>query len=327
VAFSVTRYIETFFRHKVLLLTPVVLTLLVSVWYVSTQSKTYTATSSVWFDSQIPGPAYFDATGNPGMQPAQQAQTLLTQLLSTKDFVTKAANRAPLVDWARAHGVSPDQASTRLAGGVTAVQVGPQVMRLFAIDKDPTAATLELQAVTDEYFDTVQGIRSSRSQDSINYYQPRLDDAAKVKAQADAAQLAYLQAHPEAGAVGATDPTYASLVSAATTARQQYLDLQSAMTQAQQALGTEQTTAISHVIDPPGNAVASSMKKKAIFAGAAGLFFGLLLGLLGLIALTAADTAARRREDVEMTGDDLQVVATISHFPRSRPASGEASSQ
>jgi uncharacterized membrane protein len=62
----------------------------------------------------------------------------------------------------------------------------------------------------------------------------------------------------------------------------------------------------------------------AIFAGGAGIFFGLLVGLLGLIALTAADTAARRREDVETTTGDLQVVATIAEFPKERERTREA---
>ena len=109
-----------------------------------------------------------------------------------------------------------------------------------------------------------------------------------------------------------------------TTAQNQYNDVQKNYTQADQALTTEQAQVSSHVIDPPGAASASSKKKAATFAGGAGIFFGLLVGLLGLIALTAADTAARRREDVETTTGDLQVVATIAEFPRERERAREA---
>ena len=79
-----TRYIETFFRHKVLLITPLVLTLLLSGWYVSKQPTTYTTSTAVWFDNQLPNPGYLDPMGSNGPAPSATAQTLLGQLLSTQ---------------------------------------------------------------------------------------------------------------------------------------------------------------------------------------------------------------------------------------------------
>lgn len=325
-----TRYIETFFRHKVLLLTPLVLTLLLSVWYVSTQSTTYTATSTVWFDNQLPNPGYLDAPGT-GAPPANQAQTLLTQLLTTRDFLLKAADKGPLAAYVRSQGGDPKSAEDRIAGtlgpAVSASAVGPQILQVWMTNRDPKLAQQQLAAVVDEYFDYVKTLRSAREQALVDYYKPRLDSATDALANAHAAQIAYLEAHPAAGGVGASDPTYGALTSDVSTAQTQFAAVQTAYTQADQALTTEQAAVSSHVIDPPGAATASSKSKAAIFAGAAGLFFGLLLGLLGLIALTAADTAARRREDVEMTGGDLQVVATIAEFPREREKTREASSR
>jgi uncharacterized protein involved in exopolysaccharide biosynthesis len=158
----------------------------------------------------------------------------------------------------------------------------------------------------------------------VSYYKPRLDDANTTLQQAQAAQLAYVETHPLAGTAGTPDPQYNALTVAVTTAQNQYNDVQKNYTQADQALTTEQAQVSSHVIDLPGAASASSKKKAAIFAGGAGIFFGLLVGLLGLIALTAADTAARRREDVETTTGDLQVVATIAEFPKERERTREA---
>ena len=94
-----TRYIETFFRHKVLLLAPLVLTLLLSVWYVKSQPTTYITSMKVWFDNQLPSPGYLDPTGSNGPAPATTAQTLLGQLLSTRDFLVKAAQRGPAADY------------------------------------------------------------------------------------------------------------------------------------------------------------------------------------------------------------------------------------
>src|SRR3954453_6707040 len=89
---DVTRYIETFFRHKLLLCMPIVLTLLVSIGYVATQPSKYTSGMTVWFATQLPGPSSIDNNNFSALAPAAQAQTLLGQLLQTRDFLLKAGN-------------------------------------------------------------------------------------------------------------------------------------------------------------------------------------------------------------------------------------------
>lgn len=325
-----TRYIETFFRHKVLLLTPLVLTLLLSAWYVKSQPTTYTNAMKAWFDTQLPNPGYLDVQQNNGQPPATTAQTLLTQLLSTHDFQVKAAQRGPAASYI-AQQPDPNAAATTIGetigSSVTASADGPQIMSVVMKGGDPKFVTQQLSAVVDEYFDYVKTLRSAREQALVDYYKPRLDDANKTLQNAQATQAGYVQTHPGANAVGAADPTYNALTAAVATAQNQYDTVQTSYTQADQAVATEQAQVSSHVIDPPGVAAASSKKKAAIFAGGAGIFFGLLVGLLGLIGLTAADTAARRREDVETTTGDLQVVATIAEFPRKRETAREARSR
>jgi hypothetical protein len=323
----VTRYIETFFRHKVLLLTPLVLTLLVSVWYVTKQPTTFTSSSSVWFDTPVPGPAYFDSNGQ-APPPAQQAQTLLTQLLTTNDFLVNTAKRGPFADaMGKGDAAAQENVVAKLGSSVLSFPLGPQVLRIQASDRDPKVATANVQAVLDEYFAQVQALRVGRDESSVGYYQPRVESANQALQQAQAAQVAYLDTHPGAGNIGSTDPTYAALSAAVASAQAQFADADKSLTQAKQALATDQGSATSHVIDPPGDAVANSKKKTTIFAGAAGLTFGLLISLLGLIAFTAADTAARRREDVETTPGGLQVVATIAEFPKRRTREKEVSSR
>jgi uncharacterized protein involved in exopolysaccharide biosynthesis len=326
----VTRYIETFFRHKVLLLAPLVLTLLLSGWYVKSQPTTYTSSAKIWHDNQLPGPGYLDPTGSNGQAPATTAQTLLTQLLSTDDFLVKAALRGPMADYIRTQpdpAASAKKVADTMGSSVSAFAAGPQILSVSLTGRDPVLAPKELGAVVDEYFDYVKTLRGAREQAMVNYYQPRLDAANTALQNAQTAQVAYVQTHPSASAPLTPDPTYAALTAAVTSAQNQFNDAQKNFTQADQALTTEQAQASSRVIDPPGAPIASSKKKAAVFAGGAGLFFGLLVGLLGLIALTAADTAARRREDLENTTGDLQVVATIAEFPREREKTREARSQ
>jgi uncharacterized protein involved in exopolysaccharide biosynthesis len=326
----VTRYIETLFRHKLLLCAPLVLTLLVSVWYVSSQSKTYTTTTTAWFDNQLPNPSYLDGGTANQAPPAQTAMNELTQLLTTKDFLVGAGKHSPDPTNPTAQGpleaeLSAQNSKTplddrivnRLAGNITTAALGSQVLSISLTDSDPTLAPKQLQAVVEEFFDYVRNLRSTREKSQVDYIQPRLNDATDVLQKAQGDQLAYLQAHPSAGQIGVVDPQFASLTSAVAAAQAKYSDLENQFTTATQALSTEETSSSAHIIDPPSPAVAAARKSKAVFAVGAGLFFGLLIGLLGLVALTAADTAARRREDVESSRGGLQVVATISEFDRS----------
>jgi len=323
----VTRYIETFFRHKVLLITPLVLTLLLSVWYVSKQPTTYSPSTAVWFDNQLPNPGYLDPMGSNGPAPSTTALTLLSQLLSTQDFLDKTAQRPELADYIRTQPnptLAQEEMAASIGSSVAGAAVGPQILRIFNSGRDPGLATKQLEAVVGQYFDTAKTLRGAREQALVDYYKPRLDDATSRLQDAQSQQLAYLQTHPASATPGSADPVYSALTAAVQTAQNQYNDVQKNYTAADQGLTTEQAQVASHVIDPPSAPVAGSKKKSAIFAGGAALFFGLLVGLLGLIALTAADTAARRREDVETTTGDLQVVATIAEFPRERERTREA---
>jgi uncharacterized protein involved in exopolysaccharide biosynthesis len=327
----VTRYIETFFRHKVLLLTPLVITLVLSGLYVKSQPTTYSTSAKIWQDNQLPGPGYLDPTGNGGTPPANSAQTLFGQLLSTQDFLVKAALRGPAAGWIRSQPdptAAANQVAATLGSSVSAMASGPQILGVSLTSRDPVNAQKELSAVVDEYFDYVKTLRSAREQAMVDYYKPRLDAASAALQEAQAAQFSYVQSHPLAGgSAGTPDPEYGALSAAVLAAQTQYNSVEQNYTTADQALTTEQAQVSSHVIDAPGAPLASSKKKAAVFAGGAGIFFGLLVGLLGLIALTAADTAARRREDVETTTGDLQVVATIAEFPRERERTQEARSR
>jgi len=304
-----------------------VLTLLVSVWYVKSQPTTYTTTTTAWFDNQLPSPSYLDGGTANQAPPAQTAAAELTQLLTTRDFLVKAGNHplepgqlGPLaaeLSKQKSKTTVDDRIVGRLAGNVTTAPAGSQVLTISLTDTDPTLAPLQLQAIVDEFFDYVRTLRTTREQSTVEYIQPRLDQATQAMQKAQSDQVAYLQAHPTAGQLGVVDPQFAYLSSNVAQTQANYSDLQTQFTAATQALTNEETSSSAHVIDPPSPAIAAAKKSKTIFAVGAGLFFGLLIGLLGLVALTAADTAARRREDVETSRGGLQVVATISEFDRS----------
>ncbi len=127
-----TRYIETFFRHKVLLVIPLVLTLLLSVWYVKGQPTTYTTSMK----SLVRQPAAGARLSRPDRQqrtsnrPAT-AQTLLGQLLATQDFVVKAAQRGPAAAWIRSQPdptAAADVVAARSARRCLPLAIGPQVL-------------------------------------------------------------------------------------------------------------------------------------------------------------------------------------------------------
>jgi hypothetical protein len=325
-----------------------VLALFVSVWYVVARPKSYQTSATVWFDTQPPAPSSIDVTTN-GPSPAAQAQTVFQELVATRAFMIKVGHRSPLAAYVAARhshnngptalfskaislvkksgGGSPnvdDGIVGALSGKVTAVVVGPQVLRVTLTGADPSVAVGTLQGLVAEYGDELAADRSGRDQVTVQYYQDQLASATAALADANAAETAYLSDHPSVAGAGPTDPQLTGLVQATTDAEQKVTEARNNLDTATQTLNSTRAEASFHVIDAPLGAVALSGKKKEIFAGVAGLFVGIMVTVLGLVALTASDSLARRREDLDTEDSGLAVVATIEQFSAGRESKSAA---
>ena len=224
-----TRYLEAFFRHKLLLITPIVLALIMGLWYVSSQPVAYQSSTTVWFDTPLPNPSSVDVTTQGGT-PAQSAQVVLQELLGSRQFLLKVGHTGPLGTYLATHhatkggpttlvsklvsavkggsgGAAPidDRIVSTLAPAFTVAPTGPQVLRVTMTSWAAGAIPGTLTALIAEYTNEVTTVRGSRDQASLAYYKTQLDEARQTLASANTELSDYQRSHPDATFVN--DPT------------------------------------------------------------------------------------------------------------------------
>src|SRR4030088_3478672 len=109
------RYVQTFLRHKVLLIAPLVISLMVSFLYVKKQPQTYVTTAALWADAPLPADSSSTGGNN---SPAGAQSSVLAELLYTRDFVDKVGKRMA------ASGKDPG----KIGKGISVMAIGSQVM-------------------------------------------------------------------------------------------------------------------------------------------------------------------------------------------------------
>ncbi len=332
------RYLETYYRHRLLLMNPLILAVAVSLGLVLIQPRTYEASAKVWFD-----PATTSSGAAPGtfITPADQGAAELKELLKTRSFCAKVGRRGPLAsDLATTGSAVPDLGS-RIIGvlrgtqglslanpdvlddllyatlsGKTRVEAGgPEIVGIsFDYSKAEVAAGT-VQAILDQMSDELVGNRRAEAQAAFDFYKQQVKAEADALAAADANVFQYLQGHPSQRAPGAVeDVALTSLRYTDDLARERYRDLLLKFDQAQvDAAAVSQPGAAGfRVIDSP--IVPYRPKgfiKAAAFAAIGGLLAGLVLTLVALMALTAADTSARRWEDLDGSQLGRRVIGAI----------------
>ena len=315
----VRRYIQTFSRHKIALILPVVIAVALSTMYVRSAPKTYQTWMNLWFDTATPSTSSLEQLPS-GQTPAAQGQSQLQEFLGTSQFLVKVGHRGSLAaDLTRA-GVTTQPAldqeiASTLLKAFSVSTTGPQVVQVSMSGHNPAYMAGTLQAVADEYVAEVNSSLKARSTQTAAYYQTQVQVATNALEKADASVTAYQQAHPSA--TPTADQQYAQLTEAAFQAQTNLTTQQSNLQQAQISVDDLATPVTFHVIDPPKSPVAKSSKKHEILISAAGLMAGLVISILALSALTALDKTPRNEEDIdEMLG--VEVVASIRSFPRER---------
>jgi uncharacterized protein involved in exopolysaccharide biosynthesis len=310
----VKRQLDTFSRHRIAIVLPVLLALLVSSYYATSRPHKYESSETVWFDTATPNPS--SLVSPPGqLTPAAQGQQILQEFLGTQQFLVAVGKRGPL---AKDLGTAPEAALDGEIAGVLsrafAVSVaGPQVVDITMTAPDPSYIPGTLKALTDEYESEVTGSLKARAQASVAYDQNQVNSAKLNVTTANDAVSRYQASHP--GASPATDPNYSELMSLSVEAQQNFVSTQNTLGQAEQSLQDVTSPTAFHVIDPPGSPFRLSNRKHMIFTVVAGLMAGLAISALALSALTGLDKTARRREDIE-TQLGMEVVGTIHAMPR-----------
>jgi capsular polysaccharide biosynthesis protein len=310
------RYLRTFRRHKLLVIAPVVLALVIGVGYEYNSPGHYQASGTIWADAPVPnGSSVFSQTP-PNPSPAAQASSVLNELLSTDQFLAKVAPRSPWAAYLRQHPDAIDTVFGSLQKNTSVFTLGPQVVSVTYQSTDAATTAPMVRAIMGAFVAQVVSLQKSRDQQQITYDKQSLNSAASALSSSQDQLRQYLAAHPQAP--GATvDPTVTQLSGNVAQAQQAYGAAVSNLNDSQLGLSSVADSSQLHVIDQPSLAAAQGRKKKIAYAGIGGLFAGLVIAILLLSWLVSKDTSPWNAEDVE---DDLglTVVGSIEELPSPR---------
>jgi uncharacterized protein involved in exopolysaccharide biosynthesis len=314
------RYLETFYRHRLLVLMPLFLALAISVSFALAQPRTYESSARIWFYG-----SNFILAGQSNTGVADQQAAVLRELLDSRSFCAEIGRRGPLANYLEAAAAVPSSFLNRLAAkfglsGWSAtsgpvddsvyailrrtVKVGasgPQVVAITFDAPSPEVATGTVQALVDQFSDEILANRRTQAQVVVDFFDQQVKAQADAVAAADASLRKYLAAHPLSRTSGPdADVTLIALQRTADQARRQYDQSLPELDQAKLDLAAQQQAggAGFRLIDPPSlpgrpTRLLSVLLRPAV----AGLSAGLFLAAISLLALTAADSSLRRADE------------------------------
>lgn len=330
------RYLETLFRHRLLLSVPAALVLAGSVIWVAMQPPAYQATVRLWVDKQQ---LVANPNDNPYLTPAQEQQAVLAELLSTRYFCLKVGHRSLLAktlgDGTASRPSLPQRllakaglgsATSGLSGtalddalyttvntGSLVLPAGPQIVTVQFTSNNPVLAAAVAQAIADQFMDESLAGQRLQSRAAVDFYGGQVKQAQAALSAADSAVDQYLAAHPDQRSANAVpDARMVQLRRTDDSAKQRYDDLRAKLDQASvndAALARPDTSGI-RVLDRAGAPARSSIRKLVLEAGGVGLVVSLLLVVVGVLALTLVDNTFRWPEEIEQALD-LRPVGTV----------------
>lgn len=295
-----TSYRETFRSHRLLLILPIVIATVIGGWFVLGAPKSYESSGSLWVDTPGSTSSSLDDLNPSLTPPSQEEQSTLTELLSTSTFDMSVAHQSTLAKYLASdpsNGFGPTALLSKLSSGgkSTTTQIisylgpkhvmtsvpGPQVLEISYFGPTPAVAQSTLQAIIHVLQQDSARFLQQHNQAALGFNESQVQTARQALVSARNQENAYLQQHHD---VGQGDPTMASLTAAVTAANNQ-------LSQATAALNADNTAnagaGSAQIIDEPSfPAGPTSGKKKEIEGVLGGMIAGLLISLLGTIALT-----------------------------------------
>jgi uncharacterized protein involved in exopolysaccharide biosynthesis len=313
------RYVETFYRHRLLTLMPLILAVGISVGIALAQPRMYESSAGIWFyGTALAG----TAPGQPYTNPADEQSAVLRELLNSRTFCDKVGHRGPLAAYleqgltipsnvvsavgtrlglsrfTRASGSVDDQIYEVLSQKVVLSTTGPQVVAIRFAAPDPAVAQGTVQALVDQFSDEILGNLRTQAQAAVDFFQQQVTAQAAEVSTDNNNVATYQAAHPKSGA---SDANLVALQHAAELASQRYDQSLLELDRAKSDLAAESQAAGAgfHAIDAPSLPERPAGQVALLLrALAAGVLAGLLVGGFTVLTLTAADTSLRHGADV-----------------------------
>jgi uncharacterized protein involved in exopolysaccharide biosynthesis len=288
------RYLETFYRHRILLLAPVVLALAASLGYTMTQPRLYQASAKVWVDSaaSVAG----DLNSSAYASPADSQASVLREWLQTRWFTDRVGYRGPLATYLTQRPNAYSGPFSNLGGSLfgssggesdaqhmdnlladtvnkraLVLPLGPQILSVTFDAPNPSVAAGTAQALVDEFLGQIRSTRQAQAQAVVDFYKQQV--AALPK------------------------PSPSDEI-----ARARVAGLEDKLDQAKLQLAALTVPGAGgfRVIDAPLiPEQAKSIRKVLLLAGVAGLVIGLAVSLFVLMLLTWSDRTLRFPEEAE----------------------------
>lgn len=330
------RFLETFYRHRKVLVAPVVVVFALSVGWVLIQPRSYDASVRLWTERSglVSTP-----NDNPYLTKAEVETGMLDELLATKYFCVKVSHVSPLRDYLQAQAERPPsmltkiEAKLRLASygpvsdsqmddlvfnvissSTSVVPAGAEIVIITFRSNNPAIAAQMAQVIAEQFLQETLSSQRLQQDAAITFYTDQLKTAQANVAAADKAVNDYLAAHPEFRATTAVpDARLSQLRRDDDSAHQGANDTQNKLDQAsisRSALNTAGTNGL-RILDPAEPPTRSnSIRKTAIIAAGVATGLGLLIVVSGVLVLTLADNTVRQPEEVQRVLD-LRLVGTV----------------
>jgi hypothetical protein len=248
--------------------------------------------------------------------PSASQSVVLTELLQTREFLSKVGQNGPWASYLAAHpGPDGDSLLFQLGGDVAVSTPGPHVLAIATKGASSADALALAKSVTDAYVAEVNDTQRTRAQSSVGFYKVEVDQASTALSAAKDKLTKYLAANQSSGPLGAlADATVTQLTQALSVAQSNYDAATSHLTDAGVGLSSVADSGVLRVFDSPRTTgLPAGRKKKLIFGGIAGLFAGAMVSLFILLFLVVGDRAVHGTGDLEdLLG--MQVVGTIDQF-------------
>jgi len=313
------RYREEFRRHRIRYLLPVALTTLLAIWYVAGTPKGYQAGASLWVDTPAPQASSLTQTDQFAVTPASQAQELLNELLTTRQFRLAVGRHGPLAAYLAAHpssGFGPSALLAKLHGKqsttdlvvsaldpkhVVTTVAGPQVLAVTLTAPTAEVALGTMRALIAAFNQQRTSFNLQRAQATVAYYRNQAKVAGDTLRSTEADIQSFTSANPNVDGNGQTsqDAQLRTLLQAERIARSRYNAATRATNQAALSFTAAKTDHSSFkVLDPPALPTGPvSGKKKQLMAVIGGLFAGALISFLALVGFGGPEDPDPEKRD------------------------------
>lgn len=318
----IARFLETFFRHKLLILLPAIITPLVVIPFAFALVKPYYET---WAGLWVERPAYVPSGEDYSryITPAQNQQGRLVELLKTRSFVEEVARKtslAPLLESSEGR----DEVFEYLQRAIAPLASGNKLLNIRVRSEDPDLSMEIIQATVSTFRDRNQSERMMQASAAIMFYEQQLKEAEDKLGNSRESIRRYAIANPRAVSedpratssrstlpASATDPQLAEVLLRLEQDQKEVERLRGLVTVAkfEATANLEGTDSSLQILDPPiYPSRAQRERRRLLIFPAAAVVIGLLVSALLLVALAASDRSVRSTADLRSMSRVIGVV-------------------